>query len=86
MRKRSMMTMGALLAAYALTTSVSYGALQNQTNYTAEETVAGGTDTFIKDGVGVVGGNLTITGPENIDLTMDNKSDESLGITVINGK
>ncbi|WP_206168588.1 autotransporter outer membrane beta-barrel domain-containing protein [Veillonella sp. VA142] len=86
MRKRSMMTMGALLAAYALTTSVSYGALQNQTNYTAEETVAGGTDTFIKDGVGVVGGNLTITGPENIDLTMDNKSDESLGINVINGK
>ena len=86
MRKRSMMTMGALLAAYALTTSVSYGALQNQTNYTAEETVAGGTDTFIKDGVGVVGGNLTITGSENIDLTMDNKSDESLGINVINGK
>ena len=86
MRKRSMMTMGALLAAYALTTSVSYGALQNQTNYTAEETVAGGTDTFIKNGVGVVGGNLTITGSENIDLTMDNKSDESLGINVINGK
>ena len=86
MRKRSMMTMGALLAAYALTTSVSYGALQNQTNYTAEETVAGGTDTFIKDGVGVVGGNLTITGSENLDLTMDDKSDESLGINVINGK
>ena len=86
MRKRSMMTMGALLAAYALTTSVSYGALQNQTSYTAEETVAGGTDTFIKDGVGVTGGHLTITGAENLDLTMDNKSDESLGINVINGK
>ncbi len=86
MRKRSMMTMGALLAAYALTTSVSYGALQNQTNYTAEETVAGGTDTFVKDGVGVAGGHLTITGAENLDLTMDNKSDESLGINVINGK
>ena len=87
MRKRSMMTMGELLAAYALTTSVSYGALQNQTSYTAEETVAGGgADTFIKDGVGVVGGNLTITGSENLDLTMDNKSDESLGINVINGK
>ena len=86
MRKRSMMTMGALLAAYALTTSVSYGALQNQTSYTAEETVAGGTDTFIKDGVGVSGGHLTITGAENLDLTMDNKSDESLGINVINGK
>ena len=81
-----MMTMGALLAAYALTTSVSYGALQNQTSYTAEETVAGGTDTFIKDGVGVSGGHLTITGAENLDLTMDNKSDESLGINVINGK
>ncbi|WP_206168548.1 autotransporter outer membrane beta-barrel domain-containing protein [Veillonella sp. CHU732] len=86
MRKRSMMTMGALLAAYALTTSVSYGALQNQTSYTAEETVAGGTDTFIKDGVGVTGGHLTITGAENLDLTMDNTSDESLGINVINGK
>ena len=86
MRKRSMMTMGALLAAYALTTSVSYGALQNQTNYTAEETVVGGTDTFVKDGVGVADGHLTITGSENIDLTMDNKSDESLGINVINGK
>ena len=86
MRKRSMMTMGALLAAYALTTSVSYGALQNQTNYTAEETVAGGTDTFIKDGVGVVGGNLTITGAENLALTMDEHSDESLGINVVGGK
>ena len=86
MRKRSMMTMGALLAAYALTTSVSYGALQNQTNYTAEETVAGGTDTFVKDGVGVVGGNLTITGAENLALTMDEHSDESLGINVVGGK
>lgn len=86
MRKRSMMTMGALLAAYALTTSVSYGALQNQTSYTAEETVAGGSDTFAKDGVGVVGGHLTITGAENLELTMDKDSDESLGINVIGGK
>ena len=87
MRKRSMMTMGALLAAYALTTSVSYGALQNQTSYTAEETVAGGgTDRFIKDGVGVIGGNLTITGIENLALTMNEHSDESIGINVIGGK
>ena len=86
MRKRSMMTMGALLAAYALTTSVSYGALQNQTNYTGTEAVAGGNDTFIKDGVGVVGGNLTITGAENLALTMDEHSDESLGINVVGGK
>ncbi len=86
MRKRSMMTMGALLAAYALTTSVSYGALQNQTNYTGTEVVAGGNDTFIKDGVGVVGGNLTITGAENLALTMDEHSDESLGINVVGGK
>ena len=86
MRKRSMMTMGALLAAYALTTSVSYGALQNQTKYTAEETVAGGTDTFIKEGVGVEGGNLTITGSENLALTMNEHSDESLGINVVGGK
>lgn len=86
MRKRSMMTMGALLAAYALTTSVSYGALQNRTNYTGTEVVAGGTDTFIKDGVGVVGGNLTITGIENLALTMNEHSDESIGINVIGGK
>ena len=86
MRKRSMMTMGALLAAYALTTSVSYGALQNRTNYTGTEVVAGGTDTFIKDGVGVVGGNLTITGIDNLALTMNEHSDESIGINVIGGK
>ena len=86
MRKRSMMTMGALLAAYALTTSVSYGALQNQTNYTGTEAVAGGNDTFIKDGVGVVGGDLTITGSENLVLTMNKDSNESLGINVIGGK
>ncbi len=86
MRKRSMMTMGALLAAYALTTSISYGALQNQTSYTGTEVVAGGNDTFIKDGIGVSGGDLTITGAENLELTMDKDSDESLGINVINGK
>ena len=86
MRKRSMMTMGALLAAYALTTSVSYGALQNRTNYTGTEVVAGGTYTFIKVGVGVVGGNLTITGIENLALTMNEHSDESIGINVIGGK
>ena len=86
MRKRSMMTMGALLAAYALTTSVSYGALQNQSSYTGTEVVAGGNDTFIKDGVGVSGGDLTITGAENLELTMDKDSNESLGINVVSEK
>ena len=69
MRKRSMMTMGALLAAYALTTSVSYGALQQ--SYTTTATVEGGTNTYTNSGVSVSNGALlTINGTENLSVTM----------------
>ena len=97
MRKRSMMTMGALLAAYALTTSVSYGALQQ--SYTTTATVEGGTNTYTNSGVGVSqGATLTITGTENLSVTMDgadervamditgaNLTAENLNITVTPG-
>lgn len=85
MRKRSMMTMGALLAAYALTTSVSYGALQQ--SYTTTATVEGGTNTYTNSGVSVSNGALlTINGTENLSVTMvDDKADESRGMDITGG-
>ena len=81
MRKRSMMTMGALLAAYALTTSVSYGALQQ--SYTTGATVPGETDRYTNSGVGVSNGaTLSISGIENLSVTMENGADESLGMDI----
>ncbi len=84
MRKRSMMTMGALLAAYALTTSVSYGALQQ--SYTTTATVEGGTNTYTNSGVGVSNGaTLKITGKEDLSVTMVDGADESLGMDITGG-
>ena len=97
MRKRSMMTMGALLAAYALTTNVSYGALQQ--SYGTSATEVGGTDAYTNSGVSVShGATLTITGTENLSVTMDgadervamditgaNLTAENLNITVTPG-
>ena len=84
MRKRSMMTMGALLAAYALTTSVSYGALQQ--SYTTTATVEGGMDTYTNSGVGVSNGaTLKITGKEDLSVTMVDGADESLGMDITGG-
>ena len=97
MRKRSMITMGALLAAYALTTNVSYGALQQ--SYGTSATEVGGTDAYTNSGVSVShGATLTITGTENLSVTMDgadervamditgaNLTAENLNITVTPG-
>lgn len=97
MRKRSMITMGALLAAYALTTNVSYGALQQ--SYGISATEVGGTDAYTNSGVSVShGATLTITGTENLSVTMDgadervamditgaNLTAENLNITVTPG-
>lgn len=80
MRKRSMMTMGALLAAYALTTSVSYGALQQ--SYGTSATVVGGTNTYTNSGVSVLNGaHLTINGIENLSVTMDG-ADEPVAMNI----
>ena len=83
MKKRSMMTMGALLAAYALTTSVAYGALQQSYNTAGEVEVAGGTDAYTNSGIGVSNGaTLKITGTEDLSITMENGADESLGMDI----
>ena len=80
MRKRSMMTMGALLAAYALTTSVSYGALQQ--SYSTTETVVGEKDSYTDSGVKVKdGAHLTINGTEDLSVTMDG-ADERVAMDV----
>ena len=84
MRKRSMMTMGALLAAYALTTSVSYGALQQ--SYGTSATVVGGTNTYTNSGVSVLNGaTLKITGKEDLSVAMVDDADESLGMDIRDG-
>lgn len=84
MRKRSMMTMGALLAAYALTTSVSYGALQQ--SYGTSATVVGGTNTYTNSGVSVLNGaTLKITGKEDLSVAMVDGADESLGMDIRDG-
>ena len=81
MKRKCVMSVAAMLAAYALTTSVSYGALQQ--SYTTTATEVGGTDTYTNSGVGVSGGaTLTITGTENLSVTMENGADESLGMTI----
>ncbi len=81
MKRKCVMSVAAMLTAYALTTSVSYGALQQ--SYTTTATEVGGTDTYTNSGVGVSGGaTLTITGTENLSVTMENGADESLGMTI----
>lgn len=81
MKRKCVMSVAAMLTAYALTTSVSYGALQQSYNSTTTET--GGTDTYINSGVGVSNGaTLTITGTEDLSVTMENGADESLGMTI----
>ena len=81
MKRKCVMSVAAMLTAYALTTSVSYGALQQ--SYTTTTTEAGGTDTYTNSGVGVSNGaTLTITGTEDLSVTMENGADESLGMDI----
>ncbi|WP_206168366.1 autotransporter outer membrane beta-barrel domain-containing protein [Veillonella sp. VA139] len=81
MKRKCVMSVAAMLTAYALTTSVSYGALQQSYNSTTTET--GGTDTYTNSGVGVSNGaTLTITGTEDLSVTMENGADESLGMNI----
>lgn len=81
MKRKCVMSVAAMLTAYALTTSVSYGALQQ--SYTTSATVAGGTDAYTNSGVGVSSGaTLTITGTEDLSVTMENGADESLGMNI----
>lgn len=81
MKRKCVMSVAAMLTAYALTTSVSYGALQQSYNSTTTE--AGGTDTYTNSGVDVSNGaTLTITGTENLSVTMENGADESLGMNI----
>lgn len=81
MKRKCVMSVAAMLTAYALTTSVSYGALQQSYNSTTTE--AGGTDTYTNSGVGVSNGaTLTITGTEDLSVTMENGADESLGMNI----
>ena len=80
MKRKCVMSVAAMLAAYALTTSVSYGALQQ--SYTTTTTEVGGTDTYTNSGVGVSNGaTLTITGTENLSVTMDG-ADEKVAMDI----
>ena len=80
MKRKCVMSVAAMLTAYALTTSVSYGALQQ--SYTTSATVAGGTDAYTNSGVGVSdGATLTITGTENLSVTMDG-ADEKVAMDI----
>lgn len=81
MKRKCVMSVAAMLTAYALTTSVTYSALQQ--SYTTTDTVAGETDAYTNSGVGVSNGaTLTITGTENLSVTMENGADESLGMNI----
>ena len=81
MKRKCVMSVAAMLTAYALTTSVSYGALQQ--SYTTTTTEAGGTDTYTNSGIGVSNGaTLKITGTEDLSITMENGADESLGMDI----
>lgn len=81
MKRKCVMSVAAMLTAYALTTSVSYGALQQ--SYTTTTTEAGGSDAYTNSGVGVSNGaTLTITGTEDLSVTMENGADESLGMNI----
>lgn len=80
MKRKCVMSVAAMLTAYALTTSVSYGALQQ--SYTTSATVAGGTDAYTNSGVGVSSGaTLTITGTEDLSVTMDG-ADEKVAMDI----
>ncbi len=80
MKRKCVMSVAAMLAAYALTTSVSYGALQQ--SYTTTTTEVGGTDTYTNSGVGVSNGaTLTITGTEDLSVTM-NGADEKVAMDI----
>ncbi len=80
MKRKCVMSVAAMLTAYALTTSVSYGALQQ--SYTTTTTEAGGTDTYTNSGVGVSNGaTLTITGTEDLSVTMDG-ADEKVAMDI----